>query len=54
VEIPAFQTSGEINPLLASLIEDLPVTGEWTREEHDFWLRYFLRTLDKLYKVKDS
>lgn len=43
----------EINPLIAALIEDLPATGEWTRDEHDLWARVFLRTVDKLYKVKE-
>jgi hypothetical protein len=42
-----------LNPLLASLIEELPVTGEWTRDEHALWMRLFQRTLDKLYKVKE-
>jgi hypothetical protein len=37
--------AGEINPLLASLIEELPASGEWSREEHDFWTRIFLRTV---------
>ena len=45
--------AGDINPLLASLIEELPTTGEWTRDEHDLWIRLFQRTLDKLYKVKE-
>ena len=49
---PIIDTS-ELNPLLASLIEELPVSGEWSREEHDFWTRIFLRTVDKLYKVKE-
>jgi len=44
--------SGEINPFLASLIEELPADGELTRDEHDLWMRLFQRTLDKLYKVK--
>lgn len=49
------QTStGEMNPLIAALIEELPVEGEWTRDAHDFWLRVFTRTVDKLYKVNDS
>ena len=43
--------SGEMNPVLATLGEELPATGEWTREERDLWTRWFLRTLDKLYKV---
>jgi len=53
MEQPTIQPSGEINPLLASLIEELPATGEWTRDEHDLWARVFLRTVDKLYKVKE-
>ncbi|HKM99615.1 MAG TPA: hypothetical protein VJX23_03810 [Candidatus Binataceae bacterium] len=53
MEIPAIQPSGEVNPLLASLIEELPATGEWTRDEHDLWMRLFQRTMDKLYKVKE-
>jgi hypothetical protein len=44
-----FTPSGEINPFLASLIEELPADGEWTRDEHDLWMRLFQRTLDKLY-----
>ncbi len=51
-QTPIVQT-GEINPLIAALIEDLPATGEWTRDEHDLWARVFLRTVDKLYKVKE-
>ncbi len=48
------QTSeGEMNPLLASLLEELPANREWSREQHDFWTRVFLRTVDKLYKVKE-
>jgi hypothetical protein len=52
---PISQTNqaGEINPLIAALIEDLPATGEWTRDEHDLWARVLLRTVDKLYKVKE-
>lgn len=52
METPVVQSSGEINPLLSTLVEELPATGEWTREERDLWTRWFLRTLDKLYKVK--
>jgi len=48
------QTStSETNPLIAALIEELPSSGEWTREEHDLWARLFLRTVDKLYKAKE-
>jgi hypothetical protein len=48
------QTStGEINPLLASLIEELPASGEWSRDERDLWARLFLRMVDKTYKVKE-
>jgi hypothetical protein len=36
-----------------TLVEELPATGEWAREERDLWTRWFLRTLDKLYKVKE-
>ena len=47
------QTStGEMNPLLAVLIEELPATGECSRDDH-FRTRVFLRTLDKLYRVKE-
>jgi hypothetical protein len=46
--------NGRINPILASLIEELPASGEWSREEQDFSMQIFLRTVDKLYKVKDS
>lgn len=55
VSRPALRLSqtGEINPLIAALIEDLPPSGEWTRDEHDLWARVFLRTVDKLYKVKE-
>ena len=50
----AHQTlEGDINPIIASLIEELPASGEWTRDEHDLWARVFLRTVDKLYKVKE-
>jgi hypothetical protein len=42
---------GEINPMIASLIEELPTSGEWTRYERELWGRVFLRTLDELYKV---
>jgi len=48
------QTStGEMNTLLASLIEELPANGGWTRDEHDMWMRWFQRTVDKPYKVKE-
>jgi len=48
------QTStSDTNPLIAALIEELPSSGEWTREEHDLWARLFLRTVDKLYKAKE-
>ena len=53
METPIIQSSGETNPLLATLVEELPATGEWTREERNLWTRWFLRTLDKLYKVKE-
>jgi len=46
-------TTGELNPQLASLIEELPASGEWSRDEHDLWTRWFMRTLDKVYKVKE-
>jgi len=50
----AIETSaGDINPLIASWIEELPASGEWTRDEHDTWARVFLRIVDKLYKVKE-
>jgi len=45
--------AGEINPVIGSLIEKLPATGERTRDERELWGRVFLRTLDKLYKVKE-
>jgi len=45
METPMIQSSGEINPLLATLVER---TGERTREERDLWTRWFLRTLDEL------
>lgn len=48
------ELSGEINPAIAVFIEELPASGEWTREERDFWTRIFLRTLDRVYKIKDS
>lgn len=44
---------GEINPVIASLIEELPANGEWTHDERALWTRVFLRTVDKLYKVKE-
>ncbi|MFZ2060677.1 MAG: hypothetical protein WAU82_06680 [Candidatus Binatus sp.] len=48
------QTSdSEINPLIASWIEELPASGEWTRDERDSWIRVFQRVVDKLYKVKE-
>jgi hypothetical protein len=46
-------STGEINPLIASWIEELPESGEWTRDEHDSWMRVFQRVVDKLYKVKE-
>lgn len=52
-QVQAFTPSGDINPLLASLIEELPATGEWTRDERDLWVRVFQRMVDKLYKVKE-
>ena len=42
-------STGEINPLIASWIEELPESGEWTRDEHDSWMRVFQRVVDKLY-----
>jgi hypothetical protein len=30
------ELSGEINPAIAVFIEELPASGEWTREERDF------------------
>lgn len=47
------RSDGINQSLLASLIEELPATGEWTRDEHDLWMRIFVRTVDKLYKVKE-
>jgi hypothetical protein len=44
---------GEINPVIASLIEEVRASGEWTRDERELWGRVFLRTLDKVYKVKE-
>lgn len=46
-------TAGELNPMLLSLIEELPATGEWSRDERDLWARLFLRMVDKTYKVKE-
>ncbi len=56
MDTPAGQQAslGEINPALESLFEELPSAGEWTQDEHDWWTRVFLRTLDKLYKIKES
>ena len=45
---------GEIDPAIGDFIEELPPNGEWTREERDFWARMFLKTLDRVYKIKDS
>jgi hypothetical protein len=45
--------AGDINTVIASLIEELPASGEWSGDEHDFWTRIFLRTLDKIIKVKE-
>jgi hypothetical protein len=45
--------AGELNPMLLSLIEELPATGEWSRDERDLWARLFLRMVDKTYKVKE-
>ena len=45
--------TGEINPVLASLLEELPASGEWSRDERDLWTRLFLRMVDKTYKVKE-
>jgi len=45
--------TGELNPMLLSLIEELPATGEWSRDERDLWARLFLRMVDKTYKVKE-
>jgi len=42
-----------LNPMLLSLIEELPATGEWSRDERDLWARLFLRMVDKTYKVKE-
>jgi hypothetical protein len=42
-----------MNPVIASLIEELPASGEWTRDERELWGRVFLRTLGKLYEVKE-
>lgn len=53
METPLQQLSGEINPAIAVFIEELPASGEWTREERDFWTRIFLRTLDRVYKIKE-
>jgi hypothetical protein len=46
-------STGEINALIASWLEELPASGEWTRDEHDSWMRVFQRVVDKLYKVKE-
>lgn len=54
METPLQPLSGEINPAIAVFIEELPASGEWTREERDFWTRIFLRTLDRVYKIKNS
>ncbi len=51
-ERPIAYTS-EINPAIAAFIEDLPPDGEWTQAERDVWARIFLRTLDKIYKIKE-
>ena len=54
METPLQQLPSEINPAIAVFIEELPASGEWTREERDFWTRIFLRTLDRVCKIKDS
>jgi hypothetical protein len=36
-----------------ALVEDWAAAGEWTCNEHDLWVRVFLRTVDKLYRVKE-
>jgi hypothetical protein len=43
----------EINPAIIAFIEELPPDGEWTQTERDWWTRVFLRTLDKVIKLKN-
>jgi len=45
--------SGELDPMLATLFEDLPPSGsEWPRDARDQWLRILQRTIDRVYKDK--
>ena len=53
METTPIMPTGEVNPLIAPLIEELAPTGEPTRDEHGLWMRLFQRKLDKLYKVKE-
>jgi hypothetical protein len=52
METPVVQSSGEINPLLSTLVEELPLQASG-RARNAICGRGFLRTLDKLYKVKE-
>ncbi|MGO9449703.1 MAG: hypothetical protein ACLQDV_01470 [Candidatus Binataceae bacterium] len=55
MDTQTIQPAGELNPLLAALIEELPASGsEWPREAKDQWLRILQRTLDRLYPDKSE
>jgi hypothetical protein len=46
-------STGELDPMLAMVLEELPPTGsEWSREAREQWLRILQRALDRVYKDK--
>lgn len=43
--------SGDLDPMLATLFEDLPPSGsEWSRDAREQWLRILQRAFDRVYK----
>jgi hypothetical protein len=45
--------SGDLDPMLATLFEELPASGsEWSRDARDQWLRILQRAFDRVYKDK--
>jgi hypothetical protein len=53
METPQTAPTGELDPMLATLLEALPPSGsEWSRDAREQWLRILHRALDRLYKDK--
>jgi hypothetical protein len=45
--------TGDMDPMLATLFEDLPPSGsEWSQDARDEWLRILRRAFSRVYKDK--